>query len=700
MIDSPRLVELDIADRKFVRVADRDLIAQYNQYRWARDARSREREREFENIRMFAGVDNSAWPEELQRYMLDEDRGNNFGRFIHLGQYNFLKTKIEGIAGSIARNPFDADYVADSDQYSPLTMALKDAYLSDKELMDWQLAQLHSYLAGLIYQSCIRMYVKTEHPASPMGNIALECMPPGSVIIDPNWKTGNTRDIRDVWTLTWMTPEAMKQKYEANSELIDTEIWLQSQFGMQYEQDSVDWNRDIPERHGDQYLVVQHNYLKKEKITREICPRTGTVFWEWMDDEAKARLAEEEGVEADEIRKVTVWDDVEYIYAFSPSLSTSFPLLKETKARFQIGRLKHFPWSPAWVNGVPLPMLDQLRDAQLEINKRVATISLAAESVVTAGDYIDEAVFGMDQEKIAEHKANKGNPRYTAVLKAGTSRAFPNGIGALPRQQIPGDLFGITNMMIDLMDRLVPQPAASEGRTERSGESGILFAQKIEVAKTMQTTMLAGVRQQTNDIAEAYFFLAKQAYSQGRRVFTDAKGTNRIVINDPKIDPATGEEYVDNDFSALPRHRVVISEAPAGVNNRLAQRELNATLMQTYAGLPLVSTVFAEAMIKSLDLNEVEKSTAIEMMQKERDKLVAAADAELANARVAQQQAESMLGGGGQPQLPGPGAPMDVEGGGGAPMQGMPPEELPQQFQGEQPALMPGIGLPPTTYPR
>lgn len=694
----PRTITLDIGGKKYNRIADDGVIREYNAYASAKDARSREREREFENLRMYAGIDNSAWPKEIQKYMFDDGRGNNFGNFTHLGSYNFTKTKINGIAGSIARNPFDADFVADDNILSPLTMALKGAYLSDKEMMDWDQSLLHAYILGLIYQSVVRMYVKTEHPANPMGNIALECLQPGSVIIDPNWKSGNTRDIRDVWTLSWMTADAIKLKYEPKRDIIERELWIKEQFGEDYEQDRIDWNQDIPEQHGDLYLVVQHNYLKKEKLRREMCVRTGTVFWEWMDDESKKRMAIENEVDPEDIREVTVYDDVEYIYTFAPALSTAFSLL-DTKAKYQIGRLKYFPWCPEWVNGLPAPMLDQLRDAQLEINKRVATISLAAESVVTGGDYVDEAVFGMDKQKIEEHKANKGNPRYTAVLKAGSTRAFPNGIGQLPTRQIPGDLFGITNMMIDLMDRLVPQPAASEGRTERSGESGILFAQKIEVAKTMQTTMLAGIRQMTNDIAESYFFLGKQVYSKGRRVFTNAKGTQKTVVNDAVIDPATGEEYVENDFSALPRHRVTISEAPAGVNNRLAQRELNATLMQTYAGLPNVALVFGQELVKSLDLDEPGKEMAREAVALERKKLAAETLAAIVNAELAVKQAQAMMQGGQEQQGMQGAAPALSVGGGQAAL----PEqtgELPAQLQGTQPPITPGIGMPPTSYQR
>lgn len=674
-----------INNKKYSRQSDEKLVREQTWYEEARNARARERQREFENLKMYAGTDNSAWPDELQRFMFDENRGTNFGNFTHLGSYNFIKTKINGIAGSLSRNPFDASYVADDSEQAMMTMALQQIYMSDKELMDWDTNFLQAYVLGLIYQSVIRMYPKTDFPANPMGNWALECMPPGSCILSPAWKTGRSKDLADIWTLTWQTVEEIKEKYSVKKSLIEQEQWLRENFGDSYESDTVDWNKDIPTVHGNRYLVVQHNTLKREKIKREIDPETGITFWEWMTDEQKTRMAVENNIDVENIKEMELYDNVEYIYTWAPGLSTSFSLL-DTKAEFQLGRLKYFPWSVEWSNGVPLPMLDQLRDAQIEINKRVATISLAAESSVTSGDYIDEAVFGSDQQKIEDYKNNKGNPRYTAVLKAGSSRAFPNGLGQLNRANVPPDLFGITNMMIDLMDRLVPQPAASEGRSERSGESGILYAQKIEVAKTMQTTMLAGIRQLMNEIGEAYFFGAKQLYSKGRRTFTNAKGTSKIVINDEQYNPITGETEILNDFSALSRHRVVISEAAAGVNNRLSQRELNATLMQTFQHLPLVSLDMAAKLIKSLDMDDMEKEAALEDIELERERLKTQTIAAIEQAKVQMQQAQCMQA---PPQQPQMGLPVQA----GA-------EQLPAEFQGGAPVLEPGIGNPPTTYQR
>lgn len=670
------------AGKKYERLPNDKFQKEYNQYINARNSQSRERQREFENLRMYAGVDNSQIPRTIQTFMRDEGRGTHFENFTHFGQYNFIKTKIDGIAGSIVRNPFDAKYIADSSDFNELTLALQEAYLSDKELMDWDAAFQACVTMGLVFQGCLRMGVSTEHPANPMGNIVLECMPPGSVLIT-DWRSGTSKGVRDLWTLSYMTAEAMKNKFHKNWGFIQQEIRLLEMLGQRHEQEEIDWNRYLPERHGDEFLVIEHNFLKKEKVKREYDPLSGVVLWEWMSDEDKRQVVESEGLSGDSFKEIEVWDDIQYIYTFAPAITTQHPLLEE-KAEFQLGRLNYFPWTVGRVNGKAIPMLDQLRDAQVELNKRIATISNVAESTLTTGTLVDEAIFGMDESKKREFKKNRGNPKYLEFMQAGASRQFPNAIQNIHNAQVPPDLFNISNMMIDLMDRLVPQPAAAEGRTERSGESGVLYAQKVEVAKTMQSTMLAGIRQLINDIAESYFFMAKQLYSDGRRVFTNAQGTNETVINEVVYD-IYGQEHIQNDFRLLPRHRVVISEAPAGVNNRLAQRELNNSLAQTFAQLaPNSAMVSIENIYESLEMNDIKRDELMEAVALDKERLRSQTQLEIANAQAGLQQTEQML-----QQQQAQAQPM-----GGAEMgEGAP---LPQNIQTGQPELSSGLDNPVT----
>lgn len=690
MVSNPTTPMIEVAGKQFSRQADTEVLKELNLYQGAKTARRRERAREFENLKTYAGIDNSQWPDDLQSFLMQENRGTNYGDFTHLGTYNFVKMKLNGIAGSIVRNPFDATFVADEIEDTQKTMALQAAYLSDKELMDWIQYYHEAVRLGNIYQSVLRMHIKTDHPASPMGNIAIECMPPGSCLVDPNWKQLSSKELSHIWVLGYYTADQLKAKYDMKRDLIDRELWLLSQFGPQYKQDDIDWNKDIPDTHGSQFLVVEHHYLEEEKVEREFDPVTGTVFWEWMSDEQKRDMAMEKNIDPTNITTIKVKDRVAYTKTIVPGLTQAFFAVNQ-KDEFQVGRLLFFPWSTEYVNGKPSPMMDQLRDAQLEFNKRQSQITSAAEAAINSPMRVDEAILNGNEAK-AELKQNIGNPKYVLFQKRGTSRAFPDAVGRLhDGNNIPGDLFGIANQMVDLMDRLVPQPAASEGRTERSGESGILYAQKVEVAKTMQTTMLAGIKQLWNEIAESYFFLAKQLYSQGRREFTDAKGSSKVVINEPQINVITGEERIANDFSTLSRHRVTISEAPSGVNNRLLQQELNSNLVQNYAQFaPNAAMTFMEQLINSLEMDEIQKQAALESVGLDRERLRAQTEAAIVAAQAQAQAAQQSVAQPGQQQ---PGA--DAAQAGGA-------EALGGAVEGavtQQPEKVePGIGNLPEQY--
>jgi len=701
---------------KYKRTSSEKVTKELAQFNSAVDAQARERQREFENLRIYCGIDNSAWPNEIQNFMSSEGRGNVWESFRHLGNYNIARVKIDGIAGSIVRNPFDISYVADEEEQVDLTLALQQAYYSDKELLDYNQEYLYGVILGVgVYQSVMRIMVRTEHPAEPTGRIGLTCMPPGSTVIDPSWKSNTSKDLNNLWVLAYYTVDQLKTKYNLKKDLIEQEEWLIENMGESYEADTLTWNKDIPQKVGDRYLTVEHHYLKKEKIVREFDPQTSTTFWEWMSDEDKRKLVEQNSVNLDDIEKIELWDNVHSYCAFCPGLITQ-ELLHEGKAEFQLGRLPFFPLSAARINGKPMPFMDQLRDAALEMNKRIATISNVAERQVTSGLSIDEYIVGMNEEKKKEVENNINNPEYILWQKAGSSRQFPNAIRPLiENKAIPGDLFGIANMMIDLMDRLVPQPAANEGRSEKSGESGILYAQKVEIAKTMQTVVMAVVRQFWNDIGESYFFLAKQLYRKGRRVFTNALGTKKTIINEPDY-TEQGEETILNDFSALSRHRVIISEAPAGVNNRLVQRELNAMLTSNYAAVsPNAAITFAENMIRSIDMDQVQKEKALEGIELDRKKIVSATNLQIAQAEAGLKQlqqaiqAQEQQAQAGQQGMPPAGGPGGAPAPGGPPMLGgagpevpppMPAEAapLPPALEGGPMEMEPGIGNPPSSY--
>ncbi len=662
MISSPSFLNptLDIGGMKFSRKSDEAFLHTLSEYQTYYDSTIEDRRREDENVGFFYGLENRQWPTEAIEQLQHEGR--------HIGTYNLSHRKVAGIAGSISRNPFDAKYIGDSPDFDYLTEILQQMYLSDKELMDWDAEYLQCLIYGLIYRGILEIKVETEAPASPLGNIALRNRLPGTVILDPDWKSTSSKHLENAYITTYLTAKQIKEIYHKKTDEINSEISMTELFGKTFEtNEGILWNQDNPLTRGSTYLVIEKRYIERESVTRSYDPITKTIFWEWMTEDEKIDLAQRLEIPGENIKDFKVQTKISKTRTICPALSTNL-VLEDEKDTFQIGRLPLFPWSATWINGKSLGIIDFLKDAQREINYRQSTITLAAQGAINTGVAIDPAAFGNDEGLISQFKQNYGNPRQVAQLKSGASRQFPDAVKPLARIQVAPDLYTIASQMIDLMDILVPQPAAGEARTERSGESGIHFSQKLEVMKTMQTPIMAGVRQLWNDIAESYLYLASQLYSHGMRRFASADGKVEFDINVPSIDPATGQETIQNDFSKVAgiRHRIQISESPSGINVRLIQRELNLGILGTWPRdmLPNSAITYAENVQRNMDLSETEKANAQKAIELDRKLVESRTMAEIAQNEMVinqttQQQAQQQAG---QPAPQGQEGPVNIPG--------------------------------------
>lgn len=673
--------EFSIGEHKFKRTDDAMVMYVTDEYQRLYDSLEAERRREYDNLGFFYGLEQKQWPDEVRDQLDSEGR--------HIATYNLSHRKVQGIAGSITRNPFDEKYVGDNVDLDNLTEALQQIYYSDKELMDWESEYFQGVIYGLIYRGVWTMQVETDMPASPMGNIAIRCRQPGTTLIDPDWRSTSSKKLMLDYHVGWYTASQLKDIYKTKSAEIDVEAKFQEIFGKDWETNQeIDWSEEHETKYGSTYKVIEKHFLKREKVVREYDPVTKTVFWEWMSDEEKTKMAQMNGISSEDIKEIEIPDAlISYTQTVCPALSTNL-VLENRKDTFQIGRLHDFVWSATWINGKPLGIIDFLKDAQREVNYRQSTITLAAQAAINTGVQVDPAMFGNDERLIKEFEKNYGNPRQTARIKPGMSRQFPEGIKPLARIQVAPDLYNIVSQMIDLMDILVPQPAAGEARTERSGESGIHFAQKLEVMKTMQQPMMLGIKQLWNDIGEAYLYFASQLYSHGIRRFTSADGKTKFDINIPKINLATGQEYIENDFSRLStmRHRIQISESPAGVNVRMMQRELNLGILGSWPkdSMPNTALTFAENVARSMDQTEEEKLHTEKALNLDRELMESRTMAEITQNQAIIQQGQAAAGGGGG---------MPPAGGGGQPQPGMTPEMV-----GGPPPIESAIATPPEDY--
>ena len=284
-------------------------------------------------------------------------------------------------------------------------------------------------------------------------------------------------------------------------------------------------------------------------------------------------------------------------------------ILEKKRTEVQIGRLPFFPWSASRINGVPRGIVDLIKDVQRTINYRENLVTYILQTEAHGATLLDPQLFGVDREKMNDYIQNKNNPSKTFETAAG---ALARGLAPVPVQkaQFPSDVVNQLTRMWDIADRISKAPAVSDARTEGSGESGYLFAQKTRLAEQQQYILFFGLKRHINEKAEAYLVQAKQQYSIGTipREFTFNNGKESVMLNE-EFSMENGQTGIKNDISQLPRHKVLVTESPSGLTNRLTARALSQELLKVLPPENIgTRQVFTNIIVKSVDnLDEKDK---------------------------------------------------------------------------------------------
>jgi hypothetical protein len=193
----------------------------------------------------------------------------------------------------------------------------------------------------------------------------------------------------------------------------------------------------------------------------------------------------------------------------------------------------------------------------------------------------------------------------------------------IQKAQFPQDIRDQLMRMIDYTDRISGVPAVYDARSEKSGESGYLFAQKTRAAEQQNFLPLASLKQHLNEKAEAYMAQAAIQYTIANvpRTFRLNNGKQSITIN--KKDTETGKLL--NDFSMLPRHKVIVSESPTSTTNRMVARAVaNETLRiipPELVGTRAVLSGILAASMESFSPKDKERLNAFSELEEKHAKL-------------------------------------------------------------------------------
>lgn len=618
---------------------------------------------------LYSGLNDSQYDKAISAKMKSEGR-NPF-------QGNIIRSKVDGLAGSIIKNFFDISFEPINGDNTDLTRYIKELMLLDKELLDWNASYRDMVVDGLIHLGVEELYIDTRY--NPLGNVGFRRILPGKILLDPDWLTNNAWDLKRAWKTAYLTPKQIKEIYKTKAEEID--IYINMLKGNSSRFDNGDEENPVPysennTSYADKHRVIEFHHIEKETKEVEIDIETGLVIPEGPE-EYKKEWAILNGVDlAGEKIKREEDCDVYFITTICPSISPNL-VLEDKRSIIQIGRLPFFPWSSARINGKNSGVPDLLKSIQQTYNHRESMLDYMISSSARGGMLIDPAVVDNDNEKMRKLIEGFNSPAYRGFTANGALASGRQYIQELPKSTIDYGIVNELTRMLEMFDVVSKQSSTMDGQSSGSEDSGIFFARRQLQSEIAQTLLVKSLEQLWNEKGEAYLLVAKSLYSGVYREFYILGTNEKIELNKPIVTPSG--EVITNDISQLPRTKVIISQSPEGVTTRNVDRAVNTEILRVLPPENGVSRALAtNNIMKSLDNAKLERQKYIEASELEYELAKERVTTEILNLKATQMQIQQQLQASMQPQIPS--IPQ-------APQQG---QEQPPQGQGNPMASMQG----------
>lgn len=626
--------------------------------------------------KLYSGLNDGQWDSEVVSKLRSEGR-NPF-------QANFVRSKVNGLAGSLVKNFFDIGFEVLEDGQIEGVRALKKIMYSDKELLDWNFHYQLLVVGGLVQRGVLEMYVDTKY--SPLGNIGLRYVQPEHLILDPLWISDCSNDLRRAWKVGYFTPDELKKKWKHKTEEIENAILMNRYSSTDFDLGDINndgfAHKDLNERYGDTYRVIEYHHIETEEQTVRLAVSDGSALPN--KDEDLQEFAIINGIDLSQgIIENKVQSQVYYVTTICPELSGDM-LLEDRQGILQIGRLPFFPWSSSRINGKDSGIPELLKSVQQTYNKRESMLDHMFATSANGALLIDPDIVDGDEARMEKLQRNWNNPSYKDWAAPGSIASGRNFFATLPNSKIDFAVISEINRMIDTSDRISGQPAASDGRVESSDESGILFARKQLQAEITQALLFKSLEHFWNEVGEGYFYAAKRLYEGVYRSFVTPSTGETIEVNKP-IQTDVGEVKL-NDISAISRAKVIVTQSPEGISQKAVDRATNIEFLRVIGPEnPLARATAIHNVMKTLTHSTVEKAEFEKAAQIEKELIMQRTVTELMDLQTKQVQMQMMLR-----QMQQPQAPMGPEGAPMGPEDMQQPQEKPSAPAGNPMATMQG----------
>jgi hypothetical protein len=528
--------------------------------------------------------------------------------------YNITQRKITGLVGSLMRNNFHVTYVSLDGMQTSLIHALQDMLAADMNSGNWDWNFMSYLKYGLIQEGI--MELTTNLRESPLGNLCFECCQPGSIVIDPNWRTESSRDIREAFKYTYMLPAQIMEIWPDATDSIKANLMSKLRSNQTYDnRESSGFNADYAYSLGDQYMVLQYYYLKEEMVVKEVDIPSMIELPKTDDTALKQRWCELNGIDIANVRGTVVPQRVCQVVTILPGLMSDQPL-EDKPHELQIDRIPFFPFSAERINGDVNSIVDIMKPLQDTLNRRENQMDAILANSASGACAIDPDIVDNDEkmkDMIRNGWAQPDFKFWTARGKLASGKEF---MKELPHSAPPTEILNQINHFWEGLDRVLPINAAADGRSESATESGVLFNMKENAIEAAQQTLVLSIESALTEMGDAYMRAVKSYYSNVERTFVKPDHTS-FKINEVVPLP-TGDIGIRNDISSLQNLRTLVKLGPDSPNARFTKRLQSLDILNRIPqNMPQLQVRVIQQIFGTLDLDDDDKHKIDEAIESE-----------------------------------------------------------------------------------
>ncbi len=526
----------------------------------------------------------------------------------HAATLNFVKQKINTIAGSIIADKFQGDYGSEYGQPWSWAAAIQELFLRDQNFGRWEGKIARWMRDAFIYRGTLSLFMNTN--IDPRGILDLEYIPPDRMVYDPNWMTTDVNDNNRIFEYTYKTKKRILEEFGGHSP------WLEDAFGA-IESDPTSYANspgfllrafdeypDLRMNVDGLYLVVNGFELEQKTEPALFNSMTGEYLDHIQPRDRKSYMQNSillgpEANGGEVLSLVQRSCKVEKFTTFCPGISLN-RYLAQGDYTVQVNGYHYLPLSCDHLNGKPNTPTDQLSDPQRMVNKRMSTETFILATNGANGMAAEVSMFATPEEYdrwvLEGHK-----PGYKVGLAEG-ALAKGQKFLEIPKQQPPTDFLNSTKNVLGITEELTPSVPATQGQSD-SGTSGVLYQAQLNQALITMTVPKSFIKEGFHKLYEMFFAGAKDVYTYP--ISLPATQSQHVF----KLNYGTQDSLSIDDIS---RVKITINESPSSTTKRSTTIREAASALQYVQPGTLTHLTLGNIIATNLTSIDDEQRSALE----------------------------------------------------------------------------------------